>query len=129
MVFRKLQYKNVNATRSTQVIGEGEVAVDPDTKTLYIGDGSTAGGVELNTYKPFTIATAEHDASVGERIYSSGTFDINLPSTPEAGDWFEVYHSGTGSVEVQLSSPQIITGEDRWIFVYDGSDWNGVGKV
>jgi len=126
MSYRKLQYKNVGATRSTHVIGAGEVAVDPETYQIYIGDGSTAGGIEIkaDSYSKYTQITDEYTVSKGEKIYTFGSFDINVPTTDlEIGDWFEVIHEGSsGTVTVQTPTPVSIGSNDRVLFVYNGDD-------
>ena len=45
MSFTKLLYKFVNSTRSTSVLKPREVAVDGTS--MYVGDGSTVGGLPL----------------------------------------------------------------------------------
>ena len=57
MAFRKLQFKNVQDTRSSQVIGEGELAIDPVTNQLYLGDGSTSGGVAVGASRTLDVET------------------------------------------------------------------------
>ena len=126
MAFRKLQFKNVQDTRSSQVIGEGELAIDPVTNQLYLGDGSTSGGVAVaGGYERHIVKTAEFTVEVGKRYYAdNGPYDINLPASSVAGDWFEIANPNSGvTVQVQ-TSPQIgVTGTSISRFVYNGTTY------
>ena len=54
MSFRKLKYKHVNTTRSSEVLRAGEVAVEGTS--LYVGDG-VSGGTQIGGSSPFEIHT------------------------------------------------------------------------
>ena len=122
MAFRKLQYKNVQATRSTQVIGEGEVAIDPDSNGLFIGDGSTPGGVPIYHKKVFK--SAEFTAEPGySYVCTNAPYDVNLPASVSQGDWFEVAVTGGNQVAVQTTPQTLVASTTIDLFVYDGTDW------
>ena len=84
MAFRKLvgSYKDYNL--STHILEDGYLAVDVDTGSLRLGDGSTAGGTEIST-------------SVGEiNIHDEGSSLSNAATTINfVGDG--VTASGTGA--------------------------------
>ena len=134
MAYRKLQFKNVGTSRSTEVIQEGELAVDETSNKLYLGDGSTTGGVAINSGISYTVVSDTYTASAGEYVWPKklGAMDINLPASPSAGDTVVVATSNTyaglnvtvkdsgGSTISTLGSPEIN------YFVYDGSAWKQI---
>ena len=134
MAYRKLQFKSTGSSRATEVIQAGELAIDESTNRLYVGDGSTTGGLAVvatppTLYTKMTVASSEHDASLGETIYcTTGTFDINAPATPAAGDWFLVLtntgYTGTKTVKDSGGSSIVSLGAPAATYiVYDGSAW------
>lgn len=84
MAFRKLvgSYKDYNL--STHILEDGYLAVDVDTGSLRLGDGSTAGGTEINTGGGGSSITIQDEGSslttaattinfVGDGVTASGT--------------------------------------------------------
>jgi len=61
MGYRKLQYSNVQGSRSTETLGHGVIAVDENDNSLYIGDGSTVGGNPVNAAN--SVNTITHTAN------------------------------------------------------------------
>ena len=49
MAFRKLVGSYKDYTLSTHILEDGYLAVDVDTGSLRLGDGSTAGGIEVSS--------------------------------------------------------------------------------
>ena len=49
MAFRKLVGSYKDYTLSSHILEDGYLAVDVDTGSLRLGDGSTAGGIEVST--------------------------------------------------------------------------------
>ena len=83
MAFRKLvgSYKDYNL--STHILEDGYLAVDVDTGSLRLGDGSTAGGTEISTGGGSSITIQDEGSSlstaattinfVGDGVTASGT--------------------------------------------------------
>lgn len=68
MSFTKLLYKFVNSTRSTSILRSREVAIDGTS--MYVGDGSTVGGLPIVSPKiTSTYATTQLGAGY---TYGSG---------------------------------------------------------
>ena len=102
MSFRKLKYKHVNATRSSEVLKSGEVAVDGTS--LYVGDGVTAGGTQVggSSAKITTITT---NIQVSGTVWGDGpTVGITDDATTEV---IEVTNTSGGIGRVTL--PNVTT--------------------
>ena len=92
MPFRIIEGSEVQSTRSSHVLRDGEIAIDGNS--LYVGDGSTAGGTQIggsssSAEQSFKIKTTDFDAESGERYginTSSNTVTATLPATPTIGD-------------------------------------------
>ena len=94
MATRKLVSKHISASSSTYVGRDGELVLDTVNNTLKVSDGSTPGGVTLNTdgsasEASFTVKTTDFSAVAGTRYgvnTASNTVTATLPSSPSTGD-------------------------------------------
>ena len=85
------------ADRTSVVFLSGELAFDTDQKKLYVGDGSTAGGVAVDT----TLAAQYLNLTTNITPNASNTFDIG--STSKA--WRTGYFNGiVASGEIEAAS-------------------------
>lgn len=83
MAFRKLVGSYKDYELSTHIIEAGYLAVDVDTGSLRLGDGSTAGGTEISTGGGSSITIQDEGSSlstaattinfVGDGVTASGT--------------------------------------------------------
>ena len=84
MAFRKLVGSCKDYNLSTHILEDGYLAVDVDTGSLRLGDGSTAGGTEINTGGGGSSITIQDEGSslttaattinfVGDGVTASGT--------------------------------------------------------
>jgi hypothetical protein len=79
MAFRKLvgSYKDYNL--STHILEDGYLAVDVDSGSLRLGDGSTAGGIEVSTGGGGGSASSLGDLSaVGSTLSAPSNADLTL---------------------------------------------------
>jgi len=79
MAFRKLvgSYKDYNL--STHILEDGYLAVDVDSGSLRLGDGSTAGGTEISTGGGGGSSTSLGDlTAVGSTISAPTNADLTL---------------------------------------------------
>ena len=79
MPFRKLvgSYKDYNL--STHILEDGYLAVDVDTGSLRLGDGSTAGGISISTGGGGGSSTSLGDLSaVGSTLLAPSNADLTL---------------------------------------------------
>jgi hypothetical protein len=88
MAFRKLvgSYKDYNL--ATHIIEDGYLAVDVDTGSLRIGDGSTPGGTEIASAGGGSSSSLGDLTAVGSTFIAPSNADLTLQT------------SGTGSVVV-----------------------------
>ena len=77
MAFRKLvgSYKDYNL--STHILEDGYLAVDVDTGSLRLGDGSTAGGIEISTGGGSSTSLGDLTA-VGSTLSAPSNADLTL---------------------------------------------------
>ena len=77
MAFRKLvgSYKDYNL--STHILEDGYLAVDVDTGSLRLGDGSTAGGTEISTGGGSSTSLGALTA-VGSTLSAPSNADLTL---------------------------------------------------
>ena len=77
MAFRKLvgSYKDYNL--STHILEDGYLAVDVDTGSLRLGDGSTAGGTEISTGGGSSTSLGDLTA-VGSTLSAPSNADLTL---------------------------------------------------
>jgi len=115
MAFRKLVGSYKDYTLSTHVIEAGYLAVDVDTGVLRIGDGTTAGGIEvggsgslgdLNGVGSTLTAPSNADltlttAGTGNVILNDITIADNAISTNRSNDNLTLVANGTGAVIVE----------------------------
>ena len=79
MAFRKLvgSYKDYNL--STHILEDGYLAVDVDTGSLRLGDGSTAGGISISTGGGGGSSTSLGDLSaVGSTLSAPSNANLTL---------------------------------------------------
>jgi hypothetical protein len=82
MAFRKLvgSYKDYNL--STHILEDGYLAVDVDTGSLRLGDGTTAGGTVINTGGGGGSSSSLGDLSaIGSTISAPSNADLTLVSS------------------------------------------------
>jgi hypothetical protein len=81
MAFRKLvgSYKDYNL--STHVLEDGYLAVDVDSGSLRLGDGSTAGGIEVSTGGGGSSTSLGDLTAVGSTLSSPSNADLTLNSS------------------------------------------------
>ena len=129
MAYRKLQFKNVGTSRSTEVIQEGELAVDESSNTLYMGDGSTTGGnVVVANVAPAVVISVNYNAKAGDTVIntSGGSLDVVLPTTKSTGDFIKVVAKDTILVK-DGASTIVDTGAPAQGYVFwSGSAWEHV---
>ena len=100
MAFKIIEGSEVASNRSSHVLKDGEIAIDGNS--LYVGDGSTAGGNQIGggssiAEQSFTIKTTDFNADSGSRYgidTSSNTVTATLPAAPTAGD--AIYFADAG---------------------------------
>ena len=128
MAFRKLHFKNVQGSRSSQTLQAGELAVDESTNQLFIGDQSTAGGNPLVAKQaPAIIATSNYTASAGDVVViQSGTPDITVPSSPSEGDLITIVAKASGAIKDGATTIVSPAGGDVIYVYYTGSAWDYV---
>jgi hypothetical protein len=96
MATRKFKFKHIAQDASQYVGDAGELILDTATNTLKVSNGSTAGGVTLNTdgsssdaEPDFEIKTSSFNATAGVRYAvdtSGNVVTATLPATPSTGD-------------------------------------------
>lgn len=92
----KFQFKRgLETNRSGQTPAAGEPLWITDEEKLYIGNGSTAGGVLIGGgstgggLTTTSVKTANYTATAGDRVpcdTGGGAFTLTLPSSPTAED-------------------------------------------
>lgn len=143
MATRKFKFKHIAASASTHVGDAGELILDTATNTLKVLDGSTPGGVTLNTDGTsgvsFTRETADFDVIAGVRYAvdtSSNTVEATLPASPSTGNAVYFADAGgsfntnnltvgrNGNTIMGLSEDLTVnTNNQSFGLVYNGSDW------
>ena len=79
MPFRKLVGSYKDYTLSTHILEDGYLAVDVDTGSLRLGDGSTAGGISISTGGGGGSSTSLGDLSaVGSTLLAPSNADLTL---------------------------------------------------
>jgi len=155
MAFRKLQFKNVQGTRASQTIQAGELALDETTNQLYVGDGSTAGGVAVGPgSKTITYTTSVNTSgtNIGDApdalISDNGAFEriivtnssgvaqrITIPSINAIGKMVSIEGSGgtQDNITCDAASRQgdytveTLSGYNVLVMVWTGADWVNIG--
>ena len=95
MAFRKLvgSYKDYNL--STHILEDGYLAVDVDSGSLRLGDGSTAGGIEVSTGGGGGSSSSLGDLSaIGSTLTAPSNADLSLTT------------AGTGNVLLTMRYQQ-----------------------
>ena len=92
MAFRKLvgSYKDYNL--STHILEDGYLAVDVDTGSLRLGDGSTAGGTEISTGGGSSTSLGDLTA-VGSTLSAPSNADLTLTT------------AGSGKINISNAYP------------------------
>ena len=145
MATRKYKPKHIAEATGTYVGEVGELILNTSTNTLKASDGSTAGGVTLNTdaggvaEPDFTFKTASFSASSGIRYgidTSSNVVTATLPASPSTGD--SIFFSDakgsffTNNLTVARNSKNIngiaedmtvSTNNSSFGVVYNGTGW------
>ena len=116
MAFRKLEGSYKDYTLSTHILEDGYLAVDVDTGSLRLGDGTTAGGIEvgggggslgdLNGVGSTLTAPSNADltlvtAGTGNVVLNDITIADNEISTNRSNDNLNLVANGTGAVVVE----------------------------
>tara|TARA_E500000331_G_scaffold221432_1_gene212052 strand:- start:39 stop:893 length:855 start_codon:yes stop_codon:yes gene_type:complete len=116
MAFRKLVGSYKDYTLSTHILEDGYLAVDVDTGSLRLGDGTTAGGIEvgggggslgdLNGVGSTLTAPSNADltlvtAGTGNVVLNDITIADNEISTNRSNDNLNLVANGTGAVVVE----------------------------
>ena len=79
MAFRKLVGSYNDYNLSTHILEDGYLAVDVDSGSLRLGDGSTAGGIEVSTGGGGGSASSLGDLSaVGSTLSAPSNADLTL---------------------------------------------------
>ena len=78
--FRKLFFKKVAGIRDTYVLEEGDVALDESDGKLYRGDGSTVGGILIQSTAGISLT------------------DISSATTAPSGGGALVYNNSNGQI-------------------------------
>jgi hypothetical protein len=97
MATRKYKFKHIAQSAGTHIGDAGELILDTATNTLKVSDGSTPGGITLNTdgsgssdaEPDFEIKTSNFNATAGVRYAvdtSGNVVTATLPATPSTGD-------------------------------------------
>ena len=78
MAFRKLvgSYKDYNL--STHILEDGYLAVDVDSGSLRLGDGSTAGGITVSTGGGESSSSLGDLSAVGSTLSAPSNADLTL---------------------------------------------------
>jgi hypothetical protein len=130
MAFRKLHFKNVQGSRSSQTLQAGELAVDESTNQLFIGDQSTAGGnAVVAKVAPAVLMSTNYTAKVGDTIIpTAGSLELTLPSSKSAGDFITII--ADNSVVVKDGATTIVTtSAPEIVYVWwSGSAWEYIAK-
>ena len=90
MAFRKLVGSYKDYTLSSHILEDGYLAVDVDTGSLRLGDGSTAGGIEVST-------GGGSSSSLGDLTATGST--LSAPSNAD----LTLSVAGTGNIVLTLS--------------------------
>ena len=147
MATRKIVSKHIAHAATSYVGRDGELVLDTDTNTLKITDGSTPGGVALNTdgsgssdaEPDFEIKTSNFNVESGKRyaVNTSGnTVTATLPGSPSTGDAVFFADAGgnfssnnltigrNGNTIMALSEDMTISNNNSSTgLVYTGSTW------
>ena len=78
--FRKLFFKKVTSSRETFPLAEGDIALDEDDGKLYRGDGSTVGGILIQSTAGISLT------------------DISSATTAPSGGGSLVYNNTNGQI-------------------------------
>ena len=144
MAFRKLvgSYKDYNL--STHILEDGYLAVDVDSGSLRLGDGSTAGGIEVSTGGGGGSSSSLGDLSaIGSTLTAPSNADLSLTtagtgnvilnditiadneiSTNRSNDNLNLVASGTGAVVVEgikIQGTTISTDDSSTGVIIDGN--------
>lgn len=84
--------RGLETNRSGITPAEGELLYTTDEKKVYVGDGSTAGGILVTGVVGSSLNTAVLTGSVtavSGRFYAlnGSAITLTLPASPSAGDW------------------------------------------
>ena len=144
MATRKYKFKHIAQSASTHVGDLGELILDTATNTLKVSDGSTAGGVSLNTDGSTDLSyeakSADFTAVKGKRYLvdiSNNQVNVTLPATPSAGDAVQFVSGGAnnfgnpnnivflrnGSTIEGSASNKTLSSNDEVLLVYSGTTW------
>ena len=86
MAFRIIEGSEVNSNRSSHTLRDGEIAIDGNT--MYIGDGSTPGGVQINA------ASSSASFEIHNQT-TKGSTDSGNPTVLPAGKDMYIFNYAT----------------------------------
>jgi hypothetical protein len=128
MATRKFKFKHIAQDASQHVGDAGELILDTATNTLKVSNGSTAGGVTLNTDGTsgvsFTSKTADFnaEASVKYVVSTTGnTVTATLPGSPSTGA--DIYFADGGGNYATNNLTVARNGNTIMGLVYNGATW------
>jgi hypothetical protein len=76
--------RGLSTSRNTQTPQSGELTLTTDTKKLYVGDGSTAGGISLNYVDNFSNETVAGNKTFSNDVVVSGNLTVGSTSIHDA---------------------------------------------
>ena len=107
-LLKQIIRQGVDSDRQAITLDSGELGFSNDTKRLFVGDGSTAGGILVgNVFKgSVTDVTSLSPAELGDIAYDSDNrvlYVLNVNTGAVIGDWLAVggvYSAADGSIAI-----------------------------
>ena len=91
---KKLQIKRgPESTRTNQTPAEGEIIVTTDDHKLYVGDGSTAGGIPIAAN--FRSIEWEFSSVLNQTAYLAANSTASKTAFPTSGGVFLVFYGSS----------------------------------
>ena len=104
MATRKFKFKHIAESATVHIGDTGELILDTDAKTLKVSDGTTAGGVAINTNPDI------------QTITSNGSTSSGSPTVLESGKSVYIWNRQSGSINY-FSLPDATTVGTRVILI------------
>jgi len=114
MATRKFKFKHIAESATVHIGDTGELILDTDAKTLKVSDGTTAGGVAINTNPDI------------QTITSNGSTSSGSPTALESGKSVYIWNRQSGSTNY-FSLPDATTVGTRVILI--ARRYNGGGNI